>query len=122
MEQVRTIIGTMREHDEQCRGLVGKDFALITVRRYESCTRYLAKLIKLKYDKEDLPITEVNGELVRALELYLKTEKNCQQNTVIRYMKCLKKVANLAIANGWITANPFAHRNAEDFPAVYGRR
>ena len=48
-----------------------------------------AELIKLKYDKEDLPITEVSGELVRAFEFYLKTEKNCQQNTVIRYMKCL---------------------------------
>ena len=97
VEQVRTIIGTMREHNEQCRALVGKDFALITIRRYESCTRYLAELIKLKYDKEDLPITEVNGELVRAFEFYLKTEKNCQQNTVIRYMKCLKKIINLAL-------------------------
>ena len=108
VEQVRTIIGTMREHNEQCRALVGKDFALITVRRYESCTRYLAELIKLKYDKEDLPITEVNGELVRAFEFYLKTEKNCQQNTVIRYMKCLKKIINLALANEWIEKNPFA--------------
>lgn len=107
VEQVRTIIGTMREHNEQCRALVGKDFALITVRRYESCTRYLAELIKLKYDKEDLPITEVNGELVRAFEFYLKTEKNCQQNTVIRYMKCLKKITNLALANEWITKDPF---------------
>lgn len=108
VEQVRTIIGTMREHNEQCRALVGKDFALITVRRYESCTRYLAELIKLKYDKEDLPITEVSGELVRAFEFYLKTEKNCQQNTVIRYMKCLKKIINLALANEWIDKNPFA--------------
>ena len=108
VEQVRTIIGTMHEHNEQCRALVGKDFALITVRRYECCTRYLAELIKLKYDKEDLPITEVSGELVRAFEFYLKTEKNCQQNTVIRYMKCLKKIINLALANEWIDKNPFA--------------
>ena len=107
VEQVRTIIGTMREHNEQCRALVGKDFARITVRRYESCTRYLAELIKLKYDKEDLPITEVNGELVRAFEFYLKTEKECQQNTVIRYMKCLKKITNLALANEWIAKDPF---------------
>ena len=98
----------MREPNEQCRAFVGKDFALITVRRYESCTRYFAELIKLKYDKEDLPITEVNGELVRAFEFYLKTEKNCQQNTVIRYMKCLKKIINLALANEWIEKNPFA--------------
>ena len=27
MEQVRTIIGTMREHNEQCRALVGKEIA-----------------------------------------------------------------------------------------------
>ena len=89
----------MQEHNDQCRELVGKDYALITVRRYESCKRYLAELIRLKYDKEDLPLSEVNGELVRAFEFYLKTEKSCQQNTVIRYMKCLKKITNLALAN-----------------------
>ena len=106
-EAVRTIIGTMQEHNDQCRALVGKDYALITVRRYESCKRYLAELIKQKYGKEDLPLTEVNGELVRAFEFYLKTEKECQQNTVIRYMKCLKKITNLALANEWITKDPF---------------
>ena len=106
-EEVRTLIGTMQEHNDQCRALVGKDYALITVRRYESCKRYLAELIKQKYGKEDLPLAEVNGELVRAFEFYLKTEKSCQQNTVIRYMKCLKKITNLALANEWITKDPF---------------
>ena len=106
-EVIRTIIGTMQEHNDQCRELVGKDYALITVRRYESCKRYLAALIKQKYGKEDLPLTEVNGELVRAFEFYLKTEKECQQNTVIRYMKCLKKITKIALANEWITKDPF---------------
>ena len=104
---VRTLIQTIQEHNDQCRELVGKDYALITVRRYESCKRYLAELIKLKYGKEDLPLSEVNGELVRSFEFYLKTEKECQQNTVIRYMKCLKKITNLALANEWITKDPF---------------
>ena len=106
-EKVRTLIGTMQGHNDQCRALVGKDYALITVRRYESCKRYLSELIKQKYGKEDLPLTEVNGELVRAFEFYLKTEKSCQQNTVIRYMKCLKKITNLALANEWIAKDPF---------------
>lgn len=106
-EVVRTLIQTIQEHNDQCRELVGKDYALITVRRYESCKRYLAELIKQKYGKEDLPLSEVNGELVRAFEFYLKTEKECQQNTVIRYMKCLKKITNLALANEWITKDPF---------------
>ena len=106
-EAVRTLIGTMQEHNDQCRALVGKDYALITVRRYKSCKRYLAELIRQKYGKDDLPLAEVNGELVRAFEFYLKTEKECQQNTVIRYMKCLKKITNLALANEWIAKDPF---------------
>lgn len=106
-EEVRTLLGTMQEHNDQCRALIGTDYALITVRRYESCRRYLAELIRQRYGKEDLPLTEVNGELVRAFAFYLKTEKGCQQNTVIRYMKCLKKITNLARANDWMAKNPF---------------
>lgn len=106
-EEVRTLLGTMQEHNDQCRALVGTDYALITVHRYESCRRYLAELIRQRYGKEDLPLTEVNGELVRAFAFYLKTEKGCQQNTVIRYMKCLKKITNLARANDWMAKDPF---------------
>lgn len=106
-KEVRTLLGTMQEHNDQCRALVGTDYALITVRRYESCRRYLAELIRQRYGKEDLPLTEVNGELVRAFAFYLKTEKGCQQNTVIRYMKCLKKITNLACANDWMAKDPF---------------
>lgn len=106
-EEVRTLLGTMQEHNDQCRALVGTDYALITVRRYESCQRYLAELIRQRYGKEDLPLAEVNGELIRAFAFYLKTEKGCQQNTVIRYMKCLKKITNLARANDWMAKDPF---------------
>lgn len=106
-EEVRTLLGTMQEHNDQCRALVGTDYAMITVRRYESCRRYLAELIRQRYGKEDLPLAEVNGELVRAFAFYLKTEKGCQQNTVIRYMKCLKKITNLARANDWMAKDPF---------------
>jgi hypothetical protein len=66
------------------------------------------ELVKRDYKIDDILLREVNGELVRKFDLYLKTEKHCAQNTVIRYMKCFKKVINLAIANEWLTKNPFA--------------
>ncbi len=97
----------MQEHNDQYCELAGKDYALITVRRYESCKRYLAELIRLKYGKEDLLLSEVNGELVCAFKFYLKTEKSCRQYAVIRYMKCLKKITNFALANEWISKDPF---------------
>lgn len=107
-EDRKTLVAFFNEHNEQCRKLIGIDYVDITVRRYECCARYLQKLIREKYGEDDLLLREVNGEFVRSFEFYMKTEKKCQQNTVICYMKCFKKVINLAIANEYIIRNPFA--------------
>lgn len=40
--------------------------------------------------------------------MYLKIDREQQQNTVARYMKAVKKITNRALANEWITKNPFA--------------
>lgn len=106
-EEPKTLIAVFQDHNDRCLQLVGKDFALITVRRYESCKRYLSELIKLNYNQVDLPLKDINGEFIRAFDFYLKTEKDCAQNTVIRYMKCLKKITNLSLANEWIVKDPF---------------
>ncbi len=66
------------------------------------------ELVKRTHKQDDILLREVNSELVRSFDLYLKTEKGCAQNTVIRYMRCFKKVINLAITNEWITKSPFA--------------
>jgi len=107
-ENCKTLLGVFREHNEQCRQLIGIDYELITVRRYDCCYRYLGELIREKYQQDDLLLKEINGEFVRNFEFFMKTKRHCQQNTVIRYMKSFKKVINLAIANEWMTKNPFA--------------
>ncbi|MCD8031355.1 MAG: phage integrase SAM-like domain-containing protein [Bacteroides sp.] len=107
-EDNKTLLVCMREHNKQCRQLIGIDYADVTVRRYKCCTRYLQELIEQKYGEQDLLLKEVNREFVKNFEFFMKTEKKCQNNTVIRYMKCLKKVINLAIANEWMSRNPFA--------------
>ena len=107
-ETFKTLYNVFKEHNDNCRKLIGTDYADITVRRYDNCLKYLMELVKQDYKVDDMLLREVNGELVRKFDLYLKAEKHCAQNTVIRYMKCFKKVINLAIANEWLTKNPFA--------------
>ena len=106
-ETFKTLYNVFKEHNDNCRKLIGTDYADI-IRRYDNCLKYLMELVKRDYKVDDMLLREVNGELVRKFDLYLKTEKHCAQNTVIRYMKCFKKVINLAIANEWLTKNPFA--------------
>lgn len=107
-KQERTILQVIQEHNEEAEKLIGKDYVKVTVRRYESMKRYLAEMIKEKYDVADLPLSDFTGEVIRAYEVYLKTEKDLCQNTLIRYMKALKKITNRCIANDWIHKDPFA--------------
>jgi site-specific recombinase XerD len=106
-ETTKTLLNVFKEHNDNCRKLIGTDYEAITIRRYDCCLRYLTELVNRDYHVNDILLREVNGELVRSFEFYLKVNKRCQQNTVIRYMKCFKKVINLAVSNEWLTKNPF---------------
>lgn len=107
-KQERTILQVIQDHNDEAQKLIGKDFVEITWRRYETIKRYLGELIKQKYGVEDLPLSHFTGEVIRAYEVYLKTEKDLCQNTLIRYMKALKKITNRCLANDWIQKDPFA--------------
>ena len=106
-KQERTILQVIQEHNDEANQLIGKDFVEITWRRYETMKRYLGELIKQKYGVDDLPLSDFIGEVIRAYEVYLKTEKDLCQNTLIRYMKALKKITNRCLANDWIQKDPF---------------
>lgn len=107
-KQERAILQVIQEHNDEAKQLIGKDFVEITWRRYETMKRYLGELIKRKYGVDDLPLSDFTGEVIRAYEVYLKTEKDLCQNTLIRYMKALKKITNRCLANDWIQKDPFA--------------
>lgn len=107
-KQERTILQVIQEHNDEAKKLIGKDFVEITWRRYETMKRYLGEFIKQKYGVDDLPLSDFTGEVIRAYEVYLKTEKDLCQNTLIRYMKALKKITNRCLANDWIHKDPFA--------------
>lgn len=102
------IIGTFHEHNQECRALMGRDFELGTIKKYETVTRLLQRYIKKKYEADDLPFTSLDRDFIHGFEMYLKIDREQQQNTVARYMKAVKKITNRALANEWITKNPFA--------------
>ena len=106
-KQEHTILQVIQEHNDEAHKLIGKDFVEITWRRYETMKRYLGELIKQKYDVNDLPLSDFTGEVIRAYEVYLKPDKDLCQNTLIRYMKALKKITNRCLANDWIQKDPF---------------
>lgn len=98
-----------QEHNDKCRELIGKDYAKVTVSRFDTCLKYFREMALKKYHMKDIPLKELTHAIIQDYIHFLKTEKDLQENTLIRYMKAVKKITNLAIANDWMSKNPFSN-------------
>lgn len=96
------------EQIAQMKKLENIDYTKITIGRYELCLRCFREMFARQSNAKDIAINEVNRKMITDFETFLKVDKGVAQNTMIRYMKCVKKIINLSLANGWITVNPFA--------------
>lgn len=107
------------EHNLQMEKLLNIDYERSTLGRYRTCLSYFREMYRANYSKaEDFPIKQLNAEMIRKFEVFLKTEKRIANNTMIRFMKCIKKIVNMAFANGWIPANPFAAIHFQSAPVT----
>lgn len=107
-EEKMTLLSFMKSHIEEMETLIGIDYEKITLNRYWNCYRSVAVVIKQYFKKEDITFAELSPEFIRKFEYYLKTQRKLCRNTIVRYMKCFKKITNMALNNGWMKSNPFA--------------
>lgn len=105
----KTILEIFREHNEKCKGLENKDFAPGTIERYSTCYKHVSDFITSKYKKTDLFLNEITPMFISDFEYYLKTKRNCCNNTTIKYIKNFKKIIRIALANGWMKSDPFVN-------------
>jgi integrase len=89
------------------KGLIGKDVAEGTYKRYVVTYGKIERFLKAKYKVTDLPISELKYKFITDFEYFLKTTDNLDHNTCISYIKKLKKIAALSVKNEWLVRNPF---------------
>ncbi|MFV0469848.1 MAG: site-specific integrase [Dysgonomonas sp.] len=108
-EDHKMFLQVFQEHNDKCRELIGKDYAKVTISRFDTCLKYMREITLAKYSMKDIPLKEVNHAFIQDYIHFLKVEKGLSENTLIRYMKVIKKITNMALANDWITKNPFVN-------------
>lgn len=106
-EKHKMFFEVFQEHNDKCRELIGKDYAKVTISRFDTCLKYFKEMLLKQYHLKDIPMKEINNAIIQDYIYFLKSKKNLQENTVIRYMKVVKKITNMALANDWIDKNPF---------------
>lgn len=108
-EEHKMFFQVFQEHNDKCRELIGKDYAKVTISRFDTCLKYFKEMVLAKHRVKDIPLRDVNHALIQDYIHFLKVEKNLSENTLIRYMKVIKKITNMSIANDWIQKNPFVN-------------
>jgi len=108
-EEHKMFFQVFQEHNDKCRELIGKDYAKVTVSRFDTCLKYFREMSINQYQRKDIPLRELSNGMILDYIHFLKSEKGLQENTVIRYMKTVKKVLNIAVNYDWIQKNPFGN-------------
>lgn len=108
-EEHKMFFQVFKEHNDKCRELIGKDYVKVTISRFDTCLKYFREMSQIQYQRKDIPLKEVTNGMIHDYIHFLKAERGLQENTVIRYMKVIKKILNIAANYDWIQKNPFGN-------------
>ena len=106
------LLEIFQEHNDEIESLLGKGFTKGTLQRYRAAYKHVSAYIIQNYHRNDIPVRRVDHKFITGLEFFLKSQRNCEHNTAIKYVVNFKKIMRIALANEWITKDPFFHWKA----------
>jgi site-specific recombinase XerD len=106
-EKKKTILEAFDYHNKMMEAQIGLEVVESTLGKYEITKRRLAEFMKYQYNRSDMSLVELNHKFAVDFEFYLRTETHIIHNSAMKYIKNLKKVVCLAIANEWLDKHPF---------------
>lgn len=106
------LLEIFQEHNNEIESLLGKGFTKGTLQRYKAAYKHVSAYIIQNYHRNDIPVRRVDHKFITGLEFFLKSQRNCEHNTAIKYVVNFKKIIRIALANEWITKDPFFHWKA----------
>ena len=106
-ERQHTLLEVFIDHNSKMQQLIGKQYAKGTYTKYQTSLMHTREFIKWKYKVSDVVITDVSYNFITEMDHYLRTVKNIENNTVVKYLTHLRKVVRLAVGNDWLQKDPF---------------
>ncbi|CAM4033514.1 site-specific integrase [Flavobacterium sinopsychrotolerans] len=104
----RTLIPIFQDHNDKMKELVGKKYAYGTLQRFEVTLNHIQNFLLWKYNASDILINKVDHAMITDLEFYLRSIKNCANNTAVKYIRNFRKIIKICLNNDWLEKNPFS--------------
>jgi len=102
------ILEEFQKHNDEILALVSKgEYSKGTHERYVTARSHVQQFIKLKYKVDNLEFRQLNYEFVKDFDFFLRTIRNCQNNSTVKYIANFKKIVYRAISKDIIATDPF---------------
>jgi site-specific recombinase XerD len=111
--KVRMLTEVFEMHNKEMKELLGIEFAPMILLRYQTALRQVKQYLIEKHKIKDIDIRKINHEFLTDYDFFLRTTRKCNNNSAVKYIKNLKKIIKLCLANGWINRDPFANFKAK---------
>ena len=108
-ERQRMLVPIFQDHNNKIKELVGKEYAPGTLERYTTSLKHTIEFMQWKYNISDIDITKIDHAFITDYEFWLRSVRNCANNTAVKYLKNFNKIIKLCLANDWLDKNPFAN-------------
>ena len=108
-ERQRMLVPIFQDHNNKIKELVGKEYASGTLERYTTSLKHTIEFMQWKYNISDIDITKIDHAFISDYEFWLRSVRNCANNTAVKYIKNFNKIIKICLANDWLDKNPFAN-------------
>jgi site-specific recombinase XerD len=112
-ETKRMLVPIFQDHNNKIKELVGKEYAPGTLQRYKTSLSHTVDFLKWKYNVDDIDINRIDYAFIADYEFYLRSVRNCANNTTVKYIKNFHKIIKICLDNDWMTKNPFSNYKAK---------
>lgn len=104
----RMLIPIFQDHNNKMKALLGKKYAHGTLQRFQVTLNHIENFLSWKYKVSDIRIDKIDHAMIMELEFYLRSVKNCANNTAVKYIRNFRKIINICLNNDWLDKDPFS--------------
>ena len=103
----KMVLEVFKDHNEQMDRLSEKNISTSTAKRYWTCYNHVEQFIKETFNTDDFRLKDIDHQFITKYEYFLKTRRECNHNSALKYVNNFKKIIRIALANQWMDRDPF---------------
>lgn len=103
-----TLLTTFAEFIERQEQVIGIDISESWFTKYDLTYRRLKEFLKVKRDRDDIPLYSINHDFVMDFHTFLKVDHKLSINSSEKLLRIFKRITTKAFKEGKIKCDPFA--------------